>query len=108
MYMFYFVFEVEKRDVVESLYVFFQEIAGEVLDVLKYFSFQFLDGFVNVVVLLGDVGLEEETDHARLKAAQVVVVSDSVLEFAADSAQLFFQLGVDGVKVSLEIIDQCF
>ncbi len=39
MYMFYFVFEVEERDVIEFLYVFFQEIAGEVLDVLKYFSF---------------------------------------------------------------------
>ena len=65
------------------------------MDILEYLDLEVLDGFVDVVVLFGDVGFEEEPHDVSVKAAGGVVVPDAVLELAADVGQLLAHLLVD-------------
>lgn len=66
MDVFYFVLEMEKTDVVESFYILLEDVGGEVVNVLEYFGLEFLDWFENLLVLFGNIGLEEETHDRRI------------------------------------------
>jgi hypothetical protein len=55
MNMLNFIFEIEQTDIVEFLYVLFEDIRAKIMYVFEYFSLEFLNAFLDVVILLSYV-----------------------------------------------------
>lgn len=103
--MFDLILKVEETDIVEFLDVLLEYVGAEIMDILKNLDLELLDAFVDLVILLRDVRLEEESHDMGVQTADGVIVSYLVLQFPADIAQLLLQLYFYGLKVALKVRD---
>lgn len=55
MNMLNFIFEIEQTNIVEFLYILFEDIRAKIMYVFEYFSLEFLNAFLDVVILLSYV-----------------------------------------------------
>lgn len=51
------VLEIEQGNIIEFLNIFFEDVSGEVVDVLEYFGLQLLDAFEYLIILFRHIGL---------------------------------------------------
>lgn len=59
--MFDLIFEVEETDIVELLNVLFKYVGAKIVDILENLDLELLDAFVDLIILLRNVRLEEES-----------------------------------------------
>lgn len=103
--MFDLILKVEEADIVEFLDVLLEYVGAEIMNILEYLDLELLDAFVDLIILLRDVRLEEESHDVGVETTDGVIVSYLVLQFPADIAQLLLQLYLYGLQVALKIGD---